>query len=84
MLFKEAMHNSLKYANARHAILHFSLEGAQANICFSDDGIGYDATTISKGYGLNNMVKRAAAIGGELTLESVPGKGTLVDLKFEL
>jgi signal transduction histidine kinase len=31
--------------------------------------------------GLNGMMERAAHIGGELTLESEPGKGTLVQVE---
>lgn len=84
LLFKEAMHNCLKYAQARQAKLHFTLTAQRATLRFIDDGVGFESETVAKGYGLGNMAKRAAAIGGELQLESKIGEGTRVSLSFEL
>jgi len=47
----------------------------------ADDGDGFDATAVSRrgragGWGLITMRERAEAIGGILTIESAPSRGT--------
>ena len=60
-----------------------TLEGAensQARVCVKDDGCGFDRRTVASkgGVGLIGMEERMRQIGGEFTLESAPGGGTLV------
>ena len=43
-----------------------------------DDGDGFDVERTAGGAGLANMRDRLAAIGGELTIESAPGRGAVV------
>ena len=43
-----------------------------------DDGVGFDVAAGSNGVGLVNMRDRIAAAGGELSIESSPGRGTRV------
>jgi len=43
-----------------------------------DDGVGFDPKTASTGTGVQNMKDRVASLGGWLSLESQPGKGTTV------
>jgi PAS domain S-box-containing protein len=75
----EAVHNAVKHAQA--ASLRVSLEqrGQQFTITVADDGQGFD---VHKGYcghhGLDSMRERIGSLGGELTLESRPGLGTVV------
>ena len=51
-----------------------------------DDGMGMSegATTSYESIGLLGMRERALAAGGELALESVFGKGTIVSLRLPL
>lgn len=49
-----------------------------------DDGVGFDPTEPgirSRRMGLTSMSDRAQALGGELTIESSPGAGTLVHVE---
>ncbi|MCY1522597.1 hypothetical protein D9M68_574590 [compost metagenome] len=46
-------------------------------VTLADDGRGFDAGATRGGRGLRNMQVRAAAIGGRLQLQSVPGQTTL-------
>jgi signal transduction histidine kinase len=48
-----------------------------------DDGEGFDLSSITGGNGLNNMQQRADAMKATFRLESVPGKGTIVELEFK-
>ena len=52
-----------------------------SDICFEirDDGVGHDPQSArSSGNGLTNMGDRIAALGGDLIVESAPGRGTTV------
>jgi signal transduction histidine kinase len=44
----------------------------------SDDGAGFDVDATPAGAGLTNMRDRLAAIGGEVTVSSSSGGGTIV------
>ncbi|MGB1033101.1 MAG: ATP-binding protein, partial [Flavobacteriales bacterium] len=46
-----------------------------------DNGKGFDTSTQSFGYGLNNMKARAEELGGELHVRSTD-QGTLVDFSI--
>jgi signal transduction histidine kinase len=43
-----------------------------------DDGQGFDVTAPAAGYGLEGMRDRIARVGGELSIQSGPGRGTHV------
>jgi signal transduction histidine kinase len=53
-----------------------------------DDGEGFDATAAmsiglrGKHMGLLGMRERAASVGGQLRVESIPGRGTSVHLRI--
>jgi len=50
-------------------------------LAVSDNGIGFDIADLTQheaGMGLQNIKKRAAIIGGETAISSVPGCGTTV------
>jgi len=56
-------------------------------IAVQDDGRGFNVTdTARTGRGISNMRRRMGMIstGGELAIESVPGKGTIVRLKLRV
>jgi glucose-6-phosphate-specific signal transduction histidine kinase len=41
-----------------------------------DDGRGVDPATVERGAGLQNMTDRLQALGGDLRIDSSPGRGT--------
>ena len=47
-----------------------------------DDGRGYEPEKATGGIGLGLMRSRAAAVGAALRVESAPGEGTTVELRF--
>jgi signal transduction histidine kinase len=75
----EAMQNAGKYAG-EGATITVRLQGSTDTLCceLRDDGAGFDSTTAVYGHGFLNMQDRLGAIGGELTVESTPGQGTVV------
>lgn len=75
----EALQNVAKYAEASAVRLELSDEGGLLRFAVSDDGVGFDPTTSEAGAGLQNMRDRLDALGGSVTIESVPGEGTRLE-----
>ena len=71
---QEALANAVKHAAADRIIVAADPD----SFIVTDDGTGYDATTVTRGYGLSSLRERAAEIGGRLEVTSAPGKGTTV------
>ena len=89
LLFKEAMNNIAKYAQCKHVWIAFKVSKKQFVLRITDDGIGFETKeALSKisfgGNGLFNMNKRAKEIGGQLTIDSTPGKGSSIELYVPL
>ena len=59
-------------------------EGGEAIIEIDDDGHGFDLETVPRGMGLANLGERAGAIGGTLSIDTVPGQGTSVRVAIPL
>jgi signal transduction histidine kinase len=79
-LAQEACHNIIKHAQASQATISLSQHSFhEKELCLriTDNGRGFEVTAVSAHHlGLTIMRERAAAIGATLTLNSQPGKGT--------
>jgi PAS domain S-box-containing protein len=83
---QEAVHNVVKHAHAGHVWLRLGLTDQMACLEVTDDGAGFDAAQDFAGHlGLRSMRERSHALGGAVTIQSAPGKGTLlrVDLPIK-
>lgn len=83
---QEALQNVMKHASAAHVQLRLSVSPGAVLLEVSDDGVGFDPATTPEragpvGYGLPGMQQRAELLGGQLTAESRPGRGTVVRLR---
>ena len=74
----EALQNVAKYAGASDVKIRLWSDGDELAFSVTDDGRGFDRANVSLGSGLKNMSDRLAALGGSLSLESEPGRGTTV------
>ena len=85
MIFKEALNNCLKYADATTVNLKAELKDDNVlHLTLADNGKGFDVEEVVKGNGLNNMRNRAKRLGGKLYIDSKPGMGTVINLHFRL
>jgi signal transduction histidine kinase/ligand-binding sensor domain-containing protein len=91
LIFKEAVHNSLKYAQCKSIEVSIRKKNHLVELLVKDDGIGFNqaiaeakATQSLSGNGLRNLRIRTGEMKGECTIESSPGKGTIVSLRFPL
>ncbi|MFE6779404.1 GAF domain-containing sensor histidine kinase [Streptomyces sp. NPDC057702] len=82
---QEALHNALRHAGASHVEVRLARHGSTgALLSVRDDGQGFDPSAVRRAgrhLGLVSMRDRAAAVGGALTVESTPGKGTLIEME---
>jgi signal transduction histidine kinase len=91
-LVEEAVNNARKHAQA-HLILVTLKTGRDNGIAvleISDDGLGFDLKAVNKAYekrgslGMVNLRERTQLINGLLNIESLPGKGTRVQVFIPL
>ena len=78
----ESLTNVDRYAAAREATVTITAGPNQLVIEISDDGSG--GADPDRGSGLRGLVDRVAAVGGELTVSSAPGRGTTVRASIPL
>jgi ligand-binding sensor domain-containing protein/two-component sensor histidine kinase len=82
LIFKEAINNLAKYSNATDATIRLQLHHRRLTLVIADNGKGFDAEQQYPGNGLKNMKARAIILKGELSIASIPGKGTTLSLQF--
>jgi PAS domain S-box-containing protein len=79
-VLQEALQNAIKHSRSQRFDVSFSR--TQVEICLTvyDSGIGFDPLEAIKGrgVGLVSMKERLNLVGGKLSIESQPGKGTTI------
>ncbi|NJN26987.1 MAG: PAS domain-containing protein [Cyclobacteriaceae bacterium] len=85
-IVQEAINNAIKYAKAGLIDVSIMKTKEELLIVVKDDGVGFDPSQlhdvgIASGSGFFNMYERTAYINGKLEIDSVPGKGTRVELR---
>jgi len=70
----EGLTNIARYAEANEARVEVRTADGQLVVLVSDDGRG--GAVLDGGTGLRGLADRLAAVGGELTVTSEPGRGT--------
>ena len=85
---QEALSNISKHAQARHVDISLLCEEDQLMMTIQDDGLGFRAPvtlhdlTAQSHFGLAGMRERIGLIGGEWSLKSTPGHGTIVRVNW--
>jgi signal transduction histidine kinase len=81
---QEALHNALRHSGAQHVEVTLHKRGPDTVLRVTDDGSGFDPTAVRRAgrhLGLVSMRDRASGVGGSLTVESAPGKGTTIEME---
>jgi len=84
---KEALTNTLKHAHATEVLMSAKPDSQHIEICLQDNGVGFTPQTsrpAGEHNGLENMRRRVETIGGQFTIESTPGKGSLIRIIIPL
>jgi two-component system sensor histidine kinase UhpB len=79
---QEALSNAARHSGAEHVAVELrrNVGNGGVGLEVSDDGRGFAFDESEGGLGIGGMRERALLIGGELTIESRPGRGTTVKL----
>ncbi|GGF19632.1 hypothetical protein GCM10010954_17960 [Halobacillus andaensis] len=75
-IVQEALTNIRKYAEVNEAVIRMNQEKGHIHLHIMDEGIGFSEKARSNGVGLFSIEERIRAVGGELEIDSSPGKGT--------
>jgi len=79
-IVQEALTNVARHAHAQRASVTIELRRTKTRIIIEDNGIGLDPAAITKEsrqhLGLWGIRERAELLGGKLTIEAEPGRGT--------
>jgi NarL family two-component system sensor histidine kinase LiaS len=77
-IVQEGLANVARHSQASSAEIKLVYADDEITLAVTDDGRGFDVDGGGSGFGLSSMQERAEALGGDLTVESVPGEGTSV------
>ena len=81
-IVQEVLGNVIRHSAAQHVQLGARAIGEQVEVFIVDDGCGFDLASVPRGRGLKYLDQRAAALGGNLDIESRLGQGTTVRLQL--
>ena len=80
MILEEAVGNAIRHGEAKHVRVKVAFGKDDVRLEIEDDGCGFDVAAcpgVDEGhFGLQGARERIRMFGGELELESEPGKGT--------
>ena len=85
-----AMANVVQHAAARHATIGIERDDATVRLTIADDGRGFDPAAVaverasgaSDSFGLTAARERVDQLGGALTIDAAPGRGTTITVEL--
>jgi two-component system nitrate/nitrite sensor histidine kinase NarX len=91
-IVQQACQNAVKHSQAQCIYLRGILDHSHVELSVEDDGVGFLAgehldlaqLLANKHFGLAGMHERAALIGAQMQIDSAPGKGTRVMVKWDV
>jgi signal transduction histidine kinase len=85
---QEALNNIVKHAHTSQAVVTLNMENEnRVTLFIEDQGVGFDPaqTRSMPGHlGLTSMSERMQALGGNLFIDSQPGRGTRIQVELDL
>lgn len=80
-IVQEALSNAMRHSGAKLLKVRMTADHDTCHVVIEDDGVGLPADRPRTGHGLENMRRRAHALGGEARIDSGP-HGTIVAVHF--
>lgn len=78
---QEALTNACKHSKSQKATVTLTQEDRNLRLEVRDWGIGFNPEAVEQGhFGLESIRQRVRLLGGQLTIESQPGTGTLIQV----
>jgi signal transduction histidine kinase len=85
-IIQELLNNILKHAAATEVMVQLIKEDSRLSVIVEDNGKGFDTVLLksNRGAGLTSIQSRVDYLKGQLDIHSEQGKGTLVNIEFNL
>jgi signal transduction histidine kinase/HAMP domain-containing protein len=89
-LAQEALTNVVRHAHAENVWIDLRERDSELRLTVSDDGVGFDLRSVLQEgeedgqLGLMGMQERVALLGGEMEIDSGPGRGTEIRVRLPL
>ena len=81
----EGLANTLKHSGAdRVRVVHRPAVGRTSRVVVADDGTGFEQQRNPGAPGLQGLADRMAAVGGSMSVDSTPGRGTRLTARLPL
>ena len=74
-IIQELVNNTIKHARASQVSLILDYGTEELSIIYSDNGVGFTIGVVAHSLGLRSIESRVRFLGGDLSIESKPGKG---------
>ena len=94
LIIRELINNIARHSKCTSAALAIEVDGRRLVIDAGDDGCGFSRKLFgdensqrpgqTAGHGLENMKNRAARLGGALSVDSAPGRGTHIRVELPI
>jgi len=83
-IVQESLTNVAKHAQAAPVDIAIGRDDGAIVVRIEDDGVGFSLQAPRKpnSFGLLGLRERASLLGGEVTIESAPGEGTMVEVRL--
>ena len=85
---QELLNNVMKHAEATEVEVHVALENGRLHVSVEDNGRGFEPARLAEqpltGIGLAGVHNRVALLGGQLSLKSRLGQGTIVSFELDV
>ncbi len=83
-ILQELLHNILKHAQARNALIEIVEHENVISVMVEDDGIGITDLPVSKGKGLESIKSKIAYLNGKMEIEKRKDKGALIVMEINV
>jgi signal transduction histidine kinase len=80
-IVQECLTNAAKYANATEIFVLLRKTDAGIELDIRDNGTGFDPSRVNSGLGLLGMRERASMLGARFQVNSLPNKGTEIQVR---
>ncbi|HXB93140.1 MAG TPA: PAS domain S-box protein [Puia sp.] len=81
-IIQEQITNILKHAHASSVDILLGSDDGFIHVTVADDGKGFELTDNRKGIGITNMINRIESFNGDYLLDSSPGEGCTLHVRF--
>ena len=83
-IIQEQVNNILRHSKAHNIILELKNNDHYLDLKIQDDGVGFDTRNFSHGIGLKNIRNRAELYNGSMQVDSMPGEGCVLSVRFAM